>query len=157
MKLYFFFILEVLEVELIQRKNNLPPVYTRNNWWQLFLYCGRTSVENSAETDRNVYVIITVNNICLCVCVCVCARTYLSTLSTFPILSSSVNPVMPQYVLLSEGEMLNMFTFFLFTHSVNSIRKNSASLTRIKSRDPLTSRRHRVPPSLKVGLHRKLI
>lgn len=51
----------------------------------------------------------------LCVCVRVCF--YLSTLPTFPLLSSSVNPVMSQHVLLTETEMLQMFLSVAVTGS----------------------------------------
>ncbi len=56
----------------------------------------------------------------MCVCVCACVCTHLSTLSTFAFLSSSVNPVVSQYVLLSERETIDMFTLSLvFTNTVN--------------------------------------
>lgn len=70
--------------------------------------------------------------------------THLSTLFTFPLLPSPVNPVVSQYVLQSDNH-----THKLWLVTFTAARRNT--------QETLTSLRHRDPPSLKVGLHLKLI
>lgn len=42
-----------LYISLTQAMVYLQLVYTRNSWWRWFLYCGRTSVENSADEVKS--------------------------------------------------------------------------------------------------------
>lgn len=71
-------------------------------------------------------------------------QTHLPTLFALPLLSASVNPVMPQHV-LGKKHKKNQLSWLLFCPVCRNTRRK------------LTSRRHRDPPSLKVGLHLKLI
>lgn len=127
----------------IERWTNSQLVYTKNNWWRWFLYCGRISAGNSAETDRieRAYGqrLRARGHVRVCF--------YLAALPTFPLLSASVNPVVSQHVLLTETETFQTFS---------RVAKTGSGKKTWHTRG-LTSLRQRDPPSLKVGLHRKLI